>query len=218
MSKKQVSVNTPEKWMTGWDNYYKKLIEGDLSQLQAAHLCYPVQQLSWLLEISQGDNSEKNALDLACGDGKVACFLAMKGFNVTAIDALHSAIEITHTRAGALGVKDKINLILGDIDTFALDQKFDVIIALQCLQYLFERAVPRFKELQAAVIDDGFFVYSGNILPHFETDPPLRFIVEKELREFLTDWKVFSLGQEERFLKENDKRGYIWTISQKIAG
>ena len=83
--------------------------------------------------------------------------------------------------------------------------------------YLFERVVPRFEELQEAVADNGFFVYSGNILPHFETDPPMKFIIEKELRNLLTDWKVFSLGQEERILRENDKRGYIWTVSQKLV-
>ncbi len=85
MPKEEVSVTTPEKWMKGWDNYYKKLMEEDLSQLPASHIHYPIQQLSWFI---QGDNSEKHALDLACGDGKVACFLAMKGFHVTAIDAL----------------------------------------------------------------------------------------------------------------------------------
>lgn len=85
------------------------------------------------------------------------------------------------------------------------------------MQYLFDRTLPRFKELQEAVIDNGFYVYSGNILPHFETDPPMRFIVESELRAVLTDWKVFSLGQEERILRENDKRGYIWTVSQKLV-
>jgi SAM-dependent methyltransferase len=189
-------------------------MEEDLSQLPASHIHYPIQQLSWY---NQGDNSEKHALDLACGDGKVACYLAMKGYNVTAIDALPSAIEITEKRAEALGIKDKVTLILGDIDSFALNQKYDVIIALQCLQYLFERVIPRFKELQEAVADNGFFVYSGNILPHFETDPPMRFIVEKDLRNLLTNWKVFSLGQEERILRENDKRGYIWTVSQKLV-
>jgi tellurite methyltransferase len=44
------------------------------------------------------------ALDLACGAGRNALWLAENGWSVTAVDAAEAAIEILRSRAGALGV------------------------------------------------------------------------------------------------------------------
>jgi tellurite methyltransferase len=44
------------------------------------------------------------ALDLACGAGRNALWLAENGWSVTAVDAAEAAIEILRSRASALGV------------------------------------------------------------------------------------------------------------------
>jgi tellurite methyltransferase len=44
------------------------------------------------------------ALDLACGTGRNALWLAAQGWNVTAIDAAPSAINTLHNRAAQLGI------------------------------------------------------------------------------------------------------------------
>src|SRR2546421_13006614 len=44
------------------------------------------------------------ALDLACGTGRHAIFLAEHGWNVTAVDFSRGAIEILQQRAGGAGV------------------------------------------------------------------------------------------------------------------
>lgn len=92
---------------------------------------------------------------------------------------------------------------------------YEIIIATQCLQYLFDRAIPRLEELMVALKPGGILVYSGNIKPHFETDPPLKFITKPELEQLFQNWKKYSLGKEERLIKENDIRGYVWIVAQK---
>jgi len=48
------------------------------------------------------------ALDLACGTGRNALWLAQHGWNVTAIDGSPTAIEILRHRAAGLGVETQI--------------------------------------------------------------------------------------------------------------
>ena len=157
-----------------------------------------------------------SVLELGCGDGSVACYLAKIGCQVVAVDALVSAIAVAQRRSKLLKLEGKVEFRLDDMDGWPLEpESYDVVIALQCLQYLFDRTIPRLKEAIAAVKPGGFFVYSGNILPHMETDPPIRFVTEEELKSELDGWTFHGFGTEERILKPGDLRGYVWTVARK---
>jgi SAM-dependent methyltransferase len=93
---------------------------------------------------------------------------------------------------------------------------YDFIAAMQCLQYLRKNALSRLLELKKAVKPGGFFVYSGNVMPHFDTDPPIKpyFIKKEDLRDIFKDWTICSLGKEERLIKEKDRRGYTWIVAK----
>ena len=54
------------------------------------------------------------ALDLACGRGRNALWLAEHGWEVTAVDGAHVAIEILRTRALERGLK--INAVVADLE------------------------------------------------------------------------------------------------------
>ena len=209
-----LEVPAPDQWMTGWDNYHKKLLEQSLEKLKEFVFMNPAVQVvgEQIYSTAKG----LNVLELACGDGRSSCFLAKLGCEVYAIDALMSAVEITEKRAKAFEVTDRVKVEQRDMDGWELEpESYDIIIATQCLQYLFDRAVPRLKEIATAIKPGGFIAYSGNILPHFETDPPMRFITEEELREIFNDWIFYSFGKDQRLLKANDLRGYIWISAQK---
>ncbi|NHJ03466.1 MAG: class I SAM-dependent methyltransferase [Candidatus Heimdallarchaeota archaeon] len=212
--KEWLEVPALDQWMTGWDNYHKKLLERPVEKLKEFVFMNPAVQVVG----EQLYNSAKGlkVLELACGDGRAACFLAKLGCDVYAIDALKSAIEITKKRAEAFEVSERINAEQKNIDGWELEpESFDVIIATQCLQYLFDRALPRLKEIADAIKPGGFVAYSGNILPHYETEPTMRFITEKELREIFDGWTFYSFGHDLRLLRPNDLRGYIWVSAQK---
>ncbi|MCE7741544.1 MAG: class I SAM-dependent methyltransferase [Candidatus Heimdallarchaeota archaeon] len=211
MSKKYVSL-VPDKYMDGWDNVYKKQMEGKLDELPQQYVHYALQE--YYLFTQGKDHEGKKALEFGTGDGRYACFLAQLGFEVDAVDILPSAIEITEKRAEALGVTDKMNILLTDMDTFELQpESYDVISAIQCLQYLYEGALPKLLELIEAVKPGGFLLYGGNVKPHFKTDPPLRFITTTELKTALKGWELYSIAKEVRLVRPKDRRGYIWTVS-----
>lgn len=212
---KQNSTSIPDKYMQGWDNLYNKNLEDDkLDELPPHYVHYAVLEFSFFV-LGQ-DIKDKTALELATGDGVDACYLAQLGYEVTALDILQSSIELTIKRAKALDVSNKMTVIEGDMDDFPLElESYDVISAIQCLQYLFDRALPRMYELLDAIKPGGYFLYGGNVKPHFKTEPPVRFITLKELRQALKGWKIHSIAREERIVRPGDKRGYVWVVAQK---
>jgi len=210
----KIEVPAPDKWMTGWDNYFKKLLrQPDEELTDLTGIYHPVQMVARVL---QENKEELKALDVACGSGETSCFLAKLGCKVTAIDALPSAIEITKKKAILMNVADKVNAEVKNMDGWDIaPESFDVIVASQCLQYLFARAVPRLKELANAIKPGGILVYSGNIPPHFDTDPPMKFIYPIELKEIFKDWTLINIGTDERLLRPGDLRGYVWVVAMK---
>ena len=211
-----VEVVAPKKWMNGWDKIYSQmsnLTETELANLEIIHC---VQQLEHALAITETKTEELETLELGCGDGHAACYLAKLGSHVVAIDALASAISVAKQRASVLGLSNMIEFRLDDMDGWSIKpNSYDVVIAIQCLQYLFDRTILRFREILDAIRPGGFLVYSGNTLPHFETDPPIRFITPEELKRELQGWKVHAFGTEERLIHPNDLRGYVWAVARK---
>ena len=211
-----VKVTAPKKWMDGWDKIYSQLLSGSDEELSRIDVGPRIQQLEHALAITESDTQNMNVLELGCGDGAVACYLARIGCHVVAVDALASAIAVAQRRASLLNLNANVEFKLDDMDGWPIEpESYDIVIALQCLQYLFDRAIPRLKEAIAAVKPGGFFVYSGNILPHMETDPPIRFITEEELKSELDGWTIHGFGTEERILKPGDLRGYVWAVARK---
>jgi len=211
---KNYSSKVPERYMEGWDNVYKKQMEGDIGELPHSYVHYALQE--FMLFTRGKEHEGKNALDVGTGDGRYACFLAQLGFQVDAYDVLPSAIEITLKRAEALGVKEKVNVILSSMEEFSLKpESYDVISAIQCLQYLYDQAKPKFEELKETVKPGGFLLYGGNVKPHFKTEPPLEFITMTELKKSLKGWIIYSIAKEVRLVRPKDRRGYVWVVAQK---
>jgi cyclopropane fatty-acyl-phospholipid synthase-like methyltransferase len=155
-------------------------------------------------------------LELACGDGSQVCRLGKLGCNVTGVEALHSAYLVAKRRVDLLGLSDTVNLELGDMNSWPVGpDEYDIIIAIQCLQYLSDRAILRLRELLDGIRPGGFFLYSGNTEPHPKTHPPIRFITPNELQAELSGWIIHAFGTETRLVKGDDIRGYVWALAQK---
>src|SRR5438094_7284733 len=93
------------------------------------------------------------ALDLACGVGRHAIFLAQHGWNVTAVDSSRVAIEILQQRAQEGGVKidaHVANLELGDFHVES--DAYDLI----CMFYYLQRDL--FPAIRAGVKSGGSVV------------------------------------------------------------
>jgi len=69
----------------------------------------------------------KSVLELACGTGRIAIPLAVKGANVTGIDNCQSMIDQGNRNARGAGVE--INWVLGDMRSFDLGRDdFDLVV------------------------------------------------------------------------------------------
>lgn len=75
-------------------------------------------------------------LDIGCGEGKDAVYMAAKGYDVTAFDITESGIRKTLRLAAEKGVS--LNAFTADINDFQLDGTFDIIYSTGTIQYLFE--------------------------------------------------------------------------------
>ncbi|MFV0451300.1 MAG: class I SAM-dependent methyltransferase [Propioniciclava sp.] len=69
------------------------------------------------------------ALDLGCGEGGDAVWLAEQGWQVVAVDISATAISRGAEGADMRGVGDKITWVARDLSTWASEQTFDLVTA-----------------------------------------------------------------------------------------
>ena len=74
------------------------------------------------------------ALDLGCGSGADSVYLAQHGWQVTSLDFMPQAVEMTRKRAEAAGLT--VNVQVADITSWPGDGTFDVIVDAGCLHAL----------------------------------------------------------------------------------
>jgi SAM-dependent methyltransferase len=100
-----------------------------------------------------------SALDLACGEGRNAIWLARQGWDVTGVDFSPVGIEKAREVAG----NAPVDWIVADVTAFAPDEKFDVVmifyvhLAPPDMERLFSRAI-------AALAPGGTLVGVGHAL------------------------------------------------------
>lgn len=208
-------LDAPDLYMEGWERLYKTHLENLENASPEDNMpMYPVQTLLRITARYLKGNGK--VLDIACGDGKSTCAFAKLGFQVVAFDALPLSVELTEKRAKMLGVADLVKTQLGEMNSWKIpENEYDVIVATQCLQYLYEKAIPKLRELMRALKPEGFLAFCGNVEPHFPTDPPMFFIDQEALRKELEGWTIFTMGHEEIRRSAEDIRGYVWTVAQK---
>jgi SAM-dependent methyltransferase len=128
------------------------------------------EQLPWhrpeppsMLQKAVTQRKEKGlALDIGCGAGSNAIYLAKQGYNVTGIDFIDKALEYARSRATQEDVQ--IELLKADILKWDCDNNFDLILDYGCLHGMRgeERLTYR-KRLLNWLVSDGDYVLS-----HFE--------------------------------------------------
>ena len=107
-----------EKWYEGEEYFWG---------IEPAELCFELMKLI-------PPKKEICVLDIGCGEGKDAVFLAEKGYNVTAFDITENGIRKTRKLAEENNVK--IDAYIDDINDFTTDKLFDIIYSTGTIQYL----------------------------------------------------------------------------------
>jgi tellurite methyltransferase len=126
------------------------------------------------------------ALDLACGAGRHALFLAGQGWRVLAIDGSRAGIDRMLDEARRRGVEDRIEARTGDLESesFSLEpDAFDLV----CDFYFLHR--PLFAQIRRAVRPGGLFVAAIHVEDRAGGEAPHSFLLAPgELRALVDGW------------------------------
>ena len=101
--------------------------------------------------------SGRQALDIACGEGRNSVFLASHGFVVTGIDIAEQGLVKAAERAAAAGVT--VTLLHEDLDNYCLRGSFDLILNFNFLQ---RRLIP---EAMNVLNPGGIFLFDTLLTP-----------------------------------------------------
>ena len=172
-----------EKWYEG-DDYYWGLEPGDFLD-ELIRLCPP----------SPGTK----VLDIGCGEGKDAVYMAEKGYKVSAFDLTENGIRKTVSLAKNRGVE--INAYVDDINTFEINEQFDIIYSTGTVQYLFEENKDSFFEKLEKITRRNGIVYINVFVekPFLELPPDWdkeeKMWRSGELFTHFTDWKIERIDE-----------------------
>jgi tellurite methyltransferase len=179
-----VSIRTNyEKWYEGDDYYWGTEPGSFLDELII--LCPP--------------SEDRKVLDIGCGEGKDAVYMAEKGYDVSAFDLTENGIRKTIALAQTKGVK--INAYVDDINTFDLSEQYDIIYSTGTVQYLFdENKEEFFKKLEKITKPDGIVFINVFVEKSFLELPPDWDMEEKmwksgELFTYFADWKFERIDE-----------------------
>ena len=175
---------------------------------------YAGQQLVWSAEPNRflvaeiGDSSPGRALDLGCGEGRNAIWLAEQGWTVTGVDFSKVALDKARRLAAARHVS--VAWELADLNAYTPpDEQFDLVIVM----YLHLVAEPRhvvFGRAAAAVAPGGTLLVVGHDLTNLDAgwggprDPSVLYGPDDVVTD--VDWARHRQGDPRR-ASRHDGRG-----------
>jgi len=159
----------------GWDERYKSG-ERRAEDLDAAPTPLLVETVEKL--------PPGKALDLACGSGRNALWLAERGWNVTAVDGSAVAIEILRSRASERGVT--VNARVADLEKsdYQIEpSRWDLI----AICYYLQRDL--FEPVKQGVAPGGILISIVHITEPGE-EPTAHRLKPDELNRYFQDWEI----------------------------
>ncbi|MEO1663478.1 MAG: methyltransferase domain-containing protein [Chloroflexota bacterium] len=127
------------------------------------------------------------ALDLACGYGQNAIWLATQGYDTDAVDISHVALRLGHQKAMEQKVRN-VNFVVADLDTYELEPgAYDVVVIMRFIK---RGLLP---DIRAAVRPGGRIIYQAFNTHHLHKQPgfdPEQLFRVGELLGYFADWRI----------------------------
>jgi SAM-dependent methyltransferase len=156
-------------------------------------------ELSSLLvgAVEKGESPRGAALDIGCGTGDGAIFLAKHGYTVTGVDLVDHALGRARRKAQAAGTT--ASFVRGDITR--LGQlglgKFQLILDTATFHGLPDNIRGAYaREVSAAAVPGAHFFLSG--LPSRKRPGPRGFDRAEIEQQFGADWEILAMVDDER--------------------
>lgn len=183
--------------MTDWDERHRR---GEHAGAEPSRLL--VRAVEEFAPAPAGDarGRRPRALDIACGAGRHAVYLAGRGFEVTAVDISRVAVELTKERARERGLE--VDARVADLTRGEFTIEPEAYAVVCDFQYL-QRDL--FPPMRAAIVRGGLFVASIHTEDERAGVRPMNpdFLLHPgELRARFRDWQILHYhegeGQKDR--------------------
>jgi len=158
--------------------------------------------------VHEGVLKPATTLELGCGTGANAVYLARRGFEVTAVDGSPTAIERARTRAEHQGAL--LRIVLGDVFEFARTAgTFDLVFDAGFYHFMRRSDLSRLLDLLWRVTHPGsfYFTLAGATGETAEGGPPQ--VSEEEIRGELGRLFECVALRSFRFESPRRKEGYL---------
>ena len=190
--------------MNKWDKFYKE----DPNAFD---------QVSSTIKEILKYKKQGSVLDLGCGKGKNAIFLAENGFKVEGIDISKLAIKEAKERVKEKNLKISFKAL--DMGRLKYNKKYDIIINNRILHYFKkEKGLEIIKNMQKNTDRGGINLISAFIaeLPFFYNgNKDMCYFKKKQLKEIYKEWEILSYKEKIGKVLQKDKNGN--NLKQKKA-
>ena len=152
--------------------------------------------------------SPGKALDLGCGQGRNALFLAQHGFEVTAVDQNELALEILQSIVEQEDLEMTVGLY--DINSANLKQSYDLIVSTVVLMFLQADRIPEIiRNMQDQTNPGGYhLIVCAMDTEHYPCQVPFSFTFkEGELADYYKDWELVKYNENPGHLHRRDENG-----------
>ena len=152
--------------------------------------------------------SPGKALDLGCGQGRNALFLAQHGFEVTAVDQNELALEILQSIVEQEDLEMTVGLY--DINSANLKQSYDLIVSTVVLMFLqADRISAIIRNMQDQTNPGGYnLIVCAMDTEDYPCQVPFSFTFkEGELADYYKDWELIKYNENPGHLHRRDENG-----------
>jgi tellurite methyltransferase len=140
----------------------------------------------------------RTLIDLGSGEGRDSIYFARQGFRVLGVDISSVGVQKAERRASRLGVK--VRFRVGDMRTYRLDRRVDVVFSSGALNNLPRRIrTARFEHFKANTAPGGLNAMNADVLkpyiPPQTTNPFATPFRSGELLGYYWDWQILDSRQ-----------------------
>ena len=185
---------------------FKMSVSADYFQQQYGLSATHSEVVAWL---EAGYLNHGHVLDLGCGRGRNALYLAKHGFDVHACDADANSIASLN-RIIAAEHMNNIETDVYDINRAVVQSTYDVVVSTVVMQFLqADRIEAIIRNMQAQTAVGGWNLIVSAVATEGVTVPDfLKFYFQPEaLREYYADWDVVKYNENEGELHRTDANG-----------
>jgi SAM-dependent methyltransferase len=150
-----------------------------------------------------------SALDLACGPGRNARYLAEREWRVTAVDGSPVAIDLLLARAGNLGIDLTIDARVADLEAGefeAPDESYDLVLSCYYLQ---RSLIPRIK---SALRGGGLLIMIVHLADASQPHGTPTRAFPNELQTFFEGWRILHYRE-----GEPGESGHRHAVAELVA-